>query len=207
MFERFTHPARTVVVGAQREARSLGHQVIQPVHLLLGLADGDGDIAATVLRGAGIDPGRVRADVQRQAGDAGPLGPNDAEALQAIGIDLDAVRIKIEEAFGPGALEEPLPARRRRWPFRGQDGRGQQSRGPGAGSDSHHIPFAPSTKKVLELSVREAMRLGQGHIGTEHLLLGLLREGDGQVAAILSAAGLTVEGLRAQVRSALGEAA
>jgi ATP-dependent Clp protease ATP-binding subunit ClpA len=203
MFERFTDPAREVVFNTQRQARSLGHRSIQPGHLLLGLLDGHDGVAVAVLREAGVDAAAARSEIERLTGNAGPLGAGDAEALQAIGIDLDAVRVKIEEAFGPGALEEPPPSRRRRWPFRGAG----TADDPGEPGDSRHIPFSPQGRKVLELSVREAVRLGHGYIGTEHLLLGLLREGDDQVAKVLAAAGLTAQGVRARVHEALGEAA
>jgi ATP-dependent Clp protease ATP-binding subunit ClpA len=198
MFERFTHSAREAVVGAQREARALGHRRIDTAHLLLGLLVGRDDIAARVLREAGIGPERVRSGIDRMAGsELDPLGAGDAEALSAIGIDLDAVRAKIEETFGPGALEEPPPTRRRRWPSRDRQAR----------SDSRHIPFSPGAKKALELSLREAIQLGHRYIGSEHLLLGLLRDADTLAARILTGAGLTLPGLRERVRSAMSEAA
>jgi ATP-dependent Clp protease ATP-binding subunit ClpA len=198
MFERLTQPARDVIVVGQREARNMGHRTMGTEHLLLGMLAGRGDIAATVLREAGVRAPRVREDIDRLTGSAlRPLGPGDAEALEAIGIDLDAVRAKIEEAFGPGALEEPPPARRRRWPFRV----------PQTVSDSRHIALRPRARKVLELSLREALRLHHRYIGPEHLLLGLLREGEGLAARILADAGLTTPGLRARVHSALDEAA
>jgi ATP-dependent Clp protease ATP-binding subunit ClpA len=197
MFERFTSSAREAVVGAQGEARALGHRRIDTEHLLLGLLHGRDDIAARVLREAGIEAEQVRAQIDRLAGILGPLGASDAEALSSIGIDLDAVRTRIEETFGPGALEEPLPARRRRWPLRDRESEW----------DSRHIPFSPRAKKVMELALREAVRLRHRYIGSEHLLLGLLRDGDGLAARILADAGLTVAGLREQVYTAMGEAA
>ena len=80
-------------------------------------------------------------------------GEPDAGALAAIGIDLDEVRRRVEASFGPGALER---GRRRR-------------RG--------HVRFTAAAKKALELSLREALRLGDREIGAEHVLLGLLRQG------------------------------
>ncbi|GAA5194837.1 Clp protease N-terminal domain-containing protein [Rugosimonospora acidiphila] len=204
MFERFTESARDVVTGAQREARALGHRHLGTEHLLLGVLRGpDDDLAVRVLREAGIGPDRVRAEIDRLAGsELDPLGAGDAAALQSIGIDLDAVRMKIEETFGPGALEEPAPVRPRRWPRRG----GNAAVAP-APSDSRHIPLTPHAKKALELSLREALRLRDRHIGTEHLLLGLLRGGEGLAVRVLTEAGVTVDGLRARVESAMGEAA
>jgi ATP-dependent Clp protease ATP-binding subunit ClpA len=93
----------------------------------------------------------------------------DADALATIGIDLDAIRARIEDAFGPGALSR----RRCR--------RGVMAPG---------MPFTPHAKKALELALREAVALGDRHIGSEHVLLGLVREGDGVAWRILSARGV-----------------
>jgi ATP-dependent Clp protease ATP-binding subunit ClpA len=79
-----------------------------------------------------------------------------AEALESLGISLDAVRQQVEEIIGHG---EQAP--------------------------SGHIPVTPRAKKVLELSLREALALGHHYIGTEHILLGLIREGDGVAAQVL----------------------
>ena len=79
-----------------------------------------------------------------------------AKALESLGISLDAVRQQVEEIIGQG----------------------QQA-------PSGHIPFTPRAKKVLELSLREALQLGHNYIGTEHILLGLIREGEGVAAQVL----------------------
>ena len=79
-----------------------------------------------------------------------------AKALESLGISLEAVRQQVEEIIG----------------------RGQQA-------PSGHIPFTPRAKKVLELSLREALQLGHNYIGTEHILLGLIREGEGVAAQVL----------------------
>ena len=79
-----------------------------------------------------------------------------AKALESLGISLDAVRQQVEEIIG----------------------RGQEA-------PSGHIPFTPRAKKVLELSLREAQQLGHNYIGTEHILLGLIREGSGVAAQVL----------------------
>ena len=96
-------------------------------------------------------------------GQPGTLGPDDAAALRAIGIDLDEVRRHLEETFGEGALERVTWKRGRRWRKRCD--------GPSIG----HIPFTPRAKKVLELALREALALQHKRIGTEHILLGLIR--------------------------------
>src|SRR5919199_5286442 len=103
MFERFTDSARQATVDAQLAARRLGHGHIGTEHLLLGLLETDG-IAAQVLRGLGVTPAAVEREVLAEVG-RGPLGERDAEALEAIGIDLDEVRRRVEANFGPGALQ------------------------------------------------------------------------------------------------------
>ncbi len=93
-----------------------------------------------------------------------------AKALDALGVTFDVVREKVEEAIG--ANTNPSP-----------------------GSP----PFTPRAKKVLELSLREALQLGHSYIGTEHMLLGLVREGDGVAAQVLSDLGADMARVRTQV--------
>jgi ATP-dependent Clp protease ATP-binding subunit ClpC len=138
MFERFTDQARQVVVQAQEEARTLGHNYIGTEHILLGLLGEPGGLAA--------------------------------QALSSLEISRDAAREQVVEIVGTGA-----------------------------GQQSGHIPFTPRTKKVLELSLREAQRLGDDHIGTEHILLGLAREGEGVGAQILARQGANPDRVIAQV--------
>jgi ATP-dependent Clp protease ATP-binding subunit ClpC len=71
--------------------------------------------------------------------------------------------------------------------------------GTGQARPSGHIPFTPRAKKVLELSLREALQIGDNHIGTEHILLGLIREGDGVAAQAVAVIGVTLAQLRQQV--------
>jgi ATP-dependent Clp protease ATP-binding subunit ClpA len=190
MFERFTAAARTVVVGARTQAKELNHGHVGTEHLLLGLLDPQVGAPATILASHGLTPDGVRADIARLLADA-PFGESDAAALKAIGIDLHAVRAKLEESFGPGALEPDVPPTRT-----GLFGR-KVWRGP----------FTPRSKKVLELSLREALRLKQGFIGPEHILLGLLREGEGLAAQILAERQIPFDGLRTEAERALRQAA
>ena len=184
MFERFTDRARKAVTDAQVVARRLGHGHIGTEHLLLGLLENDG-IAAQVLSGAGVTRAAVEREILAEVG-RGPLGAGDAEALGAIGIDLDEVRRRMEASFGPGALQwHPDPGCR------------------GARPRFGHIPFTPRAKKVLELSLREALALKHRHIGTEHLLLGLLLEGEGLAMLVLTRLGAGPQLLRARVLDAL----
>ncbi len=93
-----------------------------------------------------------------------------AKALESLGISLEAVRAQVEEIIGQG----------------------QQA-------PSGHIPFTPRAKKVLELSLREALQLGHNYIGTEHILLGLIREGEGVAAQVLVKLGADLNRVRQQV--------
>jgi ATP-dependent Clp protease ATP-binding subunit ClpA len=181
MFERFTTAARDVVVGAQREREEFSHPYVGTEHLLLGLLNEGAGGAYALLRRAGLSRMQVREDVQK-ALRQGPLGDADAEALKAIGIDLTEVRAKVEATFGPGALQVP-PARRG---FFQKQGR-----------------FSPRAKKVLELSLREAIRLHDNFIGPEHILLGLIREGEGLAAKILTDRGVRLPDLRDQAEAQL----
>jgi ATP-dependent Clp protease ATP-binding subunit ClpA len=175
MFERFTKDARDTVVRAQYEAHRLGHEHIGTEHLLLGVATGEGR-ARDVLEARGVTATRLRAAIE-----ADTLPALDAGALATLGIDLDEVRERVEGTFGPGALTGRR-ACRRGW-LRGRV----------------VPPFTPRAKKALELSLREALALGDNFIGAEHVLLGLLREGDGVAAQILRSRGVE----RAAVQAAL----
>jgi ATP-dependent Clp protease ATP-binding subunit ClpC len=93
-----------------------------------------------------------------------------ARSLESMGISLDQVRKDVEEAIGQG---------------------------PSA--PAGHIPFTPRAKKVLELSLREALQLGHNYIGTEHILLGLVREGEGVGAQVLQKLGADLNRVRQQV--------
>ncbi len=112
MFERFTPDARATVVHAQHHARRLGHNFIGGEHILLSVVSA-GQPASAVLGAHGITPEYVETEIVRRiglgrgAGSGGvPLGGLDQEALASIGIDLDAVRARIEATFGPHAMAE-----------------------------------------------------------------------------------------------------
>ncbi len=116
MFERFTADARTIVVHAQEHSRRLGHRYIGCEHLLLALV-GNGQPAGAVLREHGVTPERVEEEIVRRIGlgsGAGLFADLDREALASIGIDLDAVRARIEASFGPEALIRASQAVHRR---------------------------------------------------------------------------------------------
>ena len=223
MFERFTDTARHVIVQAQDDARGLGHGYIGCEHLLLAAA-GTAEPAGAVLRDQGVTPERIRAEILRASGPgqtADPAGGLDAEALASIGIDLDAVRARIDAAFGPDALTRALPTCQSRRPARGKGPLAELTRrrrrrrarrnaplpaGPfrqrpaSAGLvPGSHIPFTPRAKKTLALSLREAEALHDNYIGVQHLTLALLRPQDGTVPVILSALGAPAASLRAAI--------
>ena len=93
-----------------------------------------------------------------------------AQALTSVGIRLPAVRVQVEEIIGQGGS-----------------------------SPSGHIPFTPRSKRVLELALREALQLGHNYIGTEHILLGLIREGEGVAAQVLVKLGADLSGVRERI--------
>jgi ATP-dependent Clp protease ATP-binding subunit ClpA len=185
MFERFTHKARAIVVAAQDEARAGGVHYVGTEHLVMGmLAIGEGR-AYDALHAAGVTLPYVRAEAARLVGgSSGPLGDEDAEALRSVGIDLEEVVRSVERSFGTGALEQAGGDRRR----------------------SGHIPFTKRSKKALELALREALRLRNDYIGTEHVLLGLIREADGIGMKVLANAGVDVVAMRDRMVADLGEA-
>jgi ATP-dependent Clp protease ATP-binding subunit ClpA len=203
MFERFTHAAREVVVRAQAEARDLRQSPIGTQHVLLALLADETGPVALALRDSGVDAVYVRDEIIRRVGstaaaDLDPLPDADAEdaaALKAIGIDLDQVRRAIEENFGPGSLRLPRDAEPKR--------KGLFRRTYGSG----HLPFSPRSKKVLELSLREALRLKQNFIAPEHIALGILREERGLAAQILSERNVDFDRLRADLERSLTDRA
>src|ERR1051326_8547956 len=213
MFERFTDRARRVVVLAQEEARMLNHNYIGTEHILLGLIHEGEGVAAKALESLGISLEAVRHQVEEIIGQGGSspsghipftprakkvlelslrealqLGHNyigtehillglihegegvAAKALESLNISLEAVRQQVEEIIGQGQA-----------------------------APTGHIPFTPRAKKVLELSLREALQLGHNYIGTEHILLGLIREGEGVAAQVLQKLGADLNRVRQTV--------
>jgi ATP-dependent Clp protease ATP-binding subunit ClpC len=100
-----------------------------------------------------------------------------AKALESLGISMEAVRQRVEDIVPPGQVEVR----------------------------SGHIPFTPRAKQVLELSLSESKLLGHRYIGTEHMLLGLLRLGEGVAAQVLTGLGADLDGVRERVVQLLAE--
>lgn len=183
MFEKFSKEARAAVVKAQEVARDEHSGMTDSRHVLVALIEMPGP-AATAVAGSGLDTTdvvrRLRRDIR--AGDA-----LDADALAALGIDLDAVRERTDAVFGEGALDRAGAARHRRSP-------------------GSHIPFTPDAKKSLELALRETLRLKSSTIDGGHLLLGILRDARNPAARALSDAGADLGRIRHLVENR-GEAA
>src|SRR3954453_18867659 len=177
MFERFTNEARQAVAGAQSEAQRLHHRHICTEHLLLALLTQD--TAST--------PGLFRYGLTHHGvpnPNRAPRGGEDlgADARTTLGIDLDVVRDRVEATFGPGAL----------------DAVGRRGEVP-----SGHIPFSPRAKKVLELSLREAIAMKSKSIRDGHIALGLLREGEGPAMKVPADRGIGLTELRRDLTAAL----
>ena len=202
MLERFTGDARGVVTGAREGALRLGHDWIGCEHLLLALTATGGEVG-TILRDQGITPDRVRWETARLAGAGRGASLSDVldrDALASIGIDLDAVRGKVEAAFGPGAFTA-APARRprgRHW-VRRRVRRARPAPGKGSGAGPGRVAFTPRAKKCLMHAVREARAEHTGRIGVEHLGLAIVSMTDGAVPPILSALGSSGPRLRAEI--------
>ncbi len=146
MFDRFDDRSRKAMGLAHLEALRLNHDYIGTEHVLLGIVEEGGGVAAGVLKDLGLDLGKVRSEVERRV--------------------TPGTRVVAPE----------------------------------------RLPFTPRVKKVLELSLEESSHLGHTHIGTEHLLLGLIREEGGVAAQALRGLGVRVEDVRAKVaaRAAVG---
>jgi ATP-dependent Clp protease ATP-binding subunit ClpA len=171
MFERFSKEARGVVTVAVEEAGALGHNCVGTEHLLLGLLRLDAGAGYQVLHGAGLEADRVREVVRRRTPGNGVLTQEDADSLRTVGIDLDVVLEHLAESFGPDAVPRAQPRRAR--------GR-----------------FSRPAKKTLQLALREAIWLKSRAIGSEHILLGLLRCEDSDINAVLAELGVKPEDLR-----------
>jgi ATP-dependent Clp protease ATP-binding subunit ClpC len=138
MFERFTEPARQVIVLAQDEARLLLHNYIGTEHLLLGLLREEEGVAAVALENLDVTLVKVRAQVARIVGQGDEV-------------------------------------------------------------TSGQIPFTPRSKKVLELALREALSIGHNYVGSEHILLGIVRENEGVAARVLLTFDADAEKIRGEI--------
>ncbi|HET7385691.1 MAG TPA: Clp protease N-terminal domain-containing protein [Nocardioidaceae bacterium] len=182
MFERFTRAARGVVTDAREKAEAATASEVRAEHLLAALLGDERSTAVTVLEDVGVDLEglRERLDHARMRYVDG-LDEDDAAALRVLGIDLDDVVRRIDRNLG-GAGDQCTDTLGRR------------------------LRFSREAKKVLELSLREAIALGHDYIGTEHILLGLARCSDRVVSETLTTAGVRRAPLRDAVRNAVRRA-
>lgn len=188
MLERFTADARKVVLDAKTKATERGDGSVGPLHLLSALTTG-GSVAARVLADLGVDT----AAVDRELGPAGePAEAEDAELLRSLGIDLDEIRRRVEGTFGEGALQR-VPV---------------TPRGPLNWFSRN--PFTDDAKRSLVESLKEARACHASQLGSEHLLLGILRVGDskprGPLRKALGTLGLDYPTTRQQIQSRQGRA-
>jgi ATP-dependent Clp protease ATP-binding subunit ClpA len=180
MIRWFGSDARLVVRLAHVEARRMGHRHLGTEHLLVGLLREERGPAARALAALGVTADAVEHEIVARIGSSeAELDRADAEALRAVGIDLEQVREHVEAAFGPGALRPPAPERR---------------------------GLCRRARRALELSLREAMRRGDRHIGSEHVLLALNSVEAGLGAQILRDLGASSESVRTSVLDELRRA-
>jgi hypothetical protein len=176
MFERFARDAREAVVYAEAQAQVDGADHVGTDLVLLGMTREPSTVAARALAQLGLDRDRVVTAVRALPGTG-----IDAKALAGLGIDLEAVRASAEKTFGPGALDDLAPrAGRRRKPL-------------------GHVPFDPESKKLLEVALREAVRLKHNRIDSGHLLLAVARLDETKAHRALWDAGVGAESIRSAV--------
>jgi ATP-dependent Clp protease ATP-binding subunit ClpA len=179
MMERFTPRAREMVERAVQIATESRASEVRPEHLFAALLWDDDCLAVHVLAAQGADLARLRDELDRRRSRyVDGLDEDDAAALASIGIDL----AEVVDRLG----EPPRGGRRFGRP---------------------RTRLSRPAKKVLELSLREAIALRHNYLGTEHLLLGLVRQDDTTVCQAIRAAGVRTEGLRDAVRVAVRKAA
>lgn len=167
MFERFTPEAKDLVIEAQAQRAGLADERVGTEHLLLALLVDRGP-AGQAFRRLGLDADEVGDSIRGEPAGDRPASDSDDELLGGLGIDVEAIRESLDEAFGPGALDRARGRRSREsvrtsWRRRAEDAR----RGSGWDSDA---------KYTLECALREALRLKTRHIGPEHIGLGLLAD-------------------------------
>lgn len=196
MFERFTRDARAVVVASIDLCTTLDADEVRPVHLLLALTQ-EGGGARDLLAAHGVTEDALGAALGApRATPPVPLGDDDAAALRSLGIDLDAIREAVDRQFGEGALDAVSAAASERAEPADLDEGDLGRRRFGLG---RHVRFGRGAEKVLELSLREAIRVHSREIRSEHIALAVLRTDDEAVRMLLGSLGVDVAALRADL--------
>jgi Clp amino terminal domain, pathogenicity island component len=173
MFERFSAQARQAVVLAVKEGKAHGTNRIGCGQLLIGLAQAGPGPAADALAAAGLDLDRIR----ELAPGRPPAEPLDADSLALVGIDLDQVRRSAEAAFGPGALDQPGRSRER----------------------LSRATMTADAKKALQYGLRSTHRAHDPALSAEHLLIGIIDQGDNAALRIMAEANVDPAALRADI--------
>ncbi|WP_069886174.1 Clp protease N-terminal domain-containing protein [Streptomyces luteocolor] len=197
MFERFTEDARDVVMGAVEQARRAGAASVDDGHLLLALLarldEGSGSRAAFALTALGAAD--RRESIERALAEArrrGGLSQADTEALAGLGIDVEEIVSRVEEAHGVGVLAGAGVGAGAAGGAGALDGEGRERRS--LLSRTGHLPFARDAKDVLVKSLRIASTRRDRAIGGQHLLLALTVR-PGVVSEVLADHGVTHAGL------------
>jgi len=174
VFERFTDRARRALVEGQAESVENLHGFLGTEHILIGLLRVGEGLAFEILTRHGVELQPLREKVAaalEEWVDPKRHELSHRDALAAIGIDLDSVRARIEDAFGPGALPDPHAT----------------------------PPFTPKAKESLQRALKRALMLRHRYIGTEHELLGILEMRDGVACRALQDLGVDLDALDAAV--------
>jgi ATP-dependent Clp protease ATP-binding subunit ClpA len=187
---RIEGEARQAVIRAQEQARRFGQHFIGCEHLLYGVAGAD-DAVGGILRARGVTPERVDeqlAVLVRRSRSAAPRRTDlDGDALDAIGVDLDAVRARVEQAFGPGSLDRAAAAR---------SGRAKRD-------VTGHLRVTRQARACLKRSIRAASAQPDGRRDTAQLALILLDVKASAARSILTTLGVSAPELSAEISNAL----
>ena len=179
------------MANAQSIARTLGHVWVGTEHLLIAAAH-DPSTGARVAAALALDAGRRRTAACAPTSNRSET--TDRSALAAIGIDLDRVQKSLELEAEPSPLELQLD-KARTWLHRSRPPRERRARG-------NALPFTPSAKESLELSLKESLRLHQKRIEPVHIALGILRQGKGVACAVLTELDIDTATLTRQLEAA-----
>jgi ATP-dependent Clp protease ATP-binding subunit ClpA len=181
IFVTYRDDAHQILDVARREAQGLSHNYIGTEHLLLALTVEDFGMATSVLADCGVTERALKKQVVEELASASDeLTETDAAALAIVGIDLSEVRRRVEEAFGPTALDAP--------------------------ACPTGTPFTDKALRAMKATPRHARRLRHRGIGPEHLLLALLDDQNALAVKLIRRLGASPDVLRECMLAALREA-